>query len=186
MEEIKTSISEKSLEGKRSKRFSMLLIGIYVSGIILSIILGILGNSVFAEGTISNISSTLICYHAWCCLWFGIMLVFWTKTLLLNAMGIMEEPEKNNNDRVGMQLTQICGIWVLAYALLSFTIVFFVPNAVWVLLCLHVFSIFAQGGEVIIKRISDGKFGLGPIINTHHVLVQIVGLFFLLYTYYSL
>ncbi|PCI06584.1 MAG: hypothetical protein COB73_09865 [Flavobacteriaceae bacterium] len=162
------------------------LISIYVSGMIISLFVGIYGDSVFASGTVNNISSATIFYHAWCCLLFGIMLIFGTKDLWLNLMGVKGEPEKSPNDRAGLLLTQICGLWVMAYAFVSFGIIFFVPNAIWALFILHIVSIFAQGGEVIVKVISSKKFGFGPIINTHHVIIQLIGLLFFLVTYYSL
>ncbi len=158
------------------------LVGIYLMGLILSLIFYIFGKKIFAKGTISYESSAIIAYHAFSCFAFGLMLIFNTETLLHSSTGFASVLG-SNNDRVALQLTQICGAWVLVYSLLSYLVIFFTKNLFRTALFLHIFAIFSQFSEVIIKYISDGKFGLGPMINTHHVIIQIIGIVFLLFTY---
>ncbi|MDG6882443.1 Uncharacterised protein [Phocoenobacter uteri] len=155
------------------------LIGIYLLGMIQAMLFYTFGHKIFAKGTISSESSAIIAYHAWACFVFGLMLIFNTEELLHSSTGFTSILG-NNNDRVGLQLTQICGAWVLAYSLLSYCSIFFTKDNAKTALWLHSFAIFAQLSEVLIKYNSDGGiFGLGARINTHHVIIQIIGLLFL-------
>ncbi len=158
------------------------LVGIYLIGLTQALMLYAFGKKVFAQGTTSKVSSAIITYHAWACFVFGLMLIFNTEELLHSSTGF-SSVIGSNNDRVGLQLTQICGAWVLAYSLLSYLTVFFVKNNFRIAVLLHSFAIFAQLSEVFIKLNSDKAFGLGPMINTHHVIIQIIGLIFLLQAY---
>ncbi len=171
---------EKKLQQDKNEKPWFLLI--YVVGLIQAIIFGIFGNSIYASGNISYVASSIISYHAFACLMFGIMLIFNTEGLLHSSTGFTSI-KGNNNDRVGLQLTQITGAWVIAYAMLSYMVLFFVKNPFVILLLLQIFAIFAQGSEVIIKLKSDKKFGIGPILNTHHIIIQIIGIIFLLSSY---
>ncbi len=158
------------------------LIGIYLIGLTQAIVFYLFGDKLFAKGIISKISSSAITYHAWACFVFGLMLIFNTEELLHTSTGFTSVIG-NNNDRVGLQLTQITGAWVLAFSFLSYGTVFFAKNNFTVALLLHVCAIFAQFSEVLIKLDSDGFFGLGARINTHHVVIQIIALAFLLLAY---
>ncbi len=159
------------------------LVGIYLFGLAQAMLFYTFGNKLFAKGTISTESSAIIAYHAWACFVFGLMLIFNTEELLHSSTGFTSVIG-NNNDRVGLQLTQICGAWVLAYSLFSYATIFFTKNNAQTVLWLHSFAIFAQFSEVLIKYNSDGGvFGLGARINTHHVIIQIIGLVFLCLAY---
>ncbi len=161
------------------------LIGIYLVGLLQAVLFYTFSDKIFAKGTISKISSSAIAYHAWACFVFGLMLIFNTEELLHTSTGFVSVLG-NNNDRVGLQLTQICGVWVLAYSLLSYCTISFTKNNVTTALFLHIFAIFAQFSEVLIKINSNGDFGLGAKINTHHVVIQLIGLVFLLVAYYAM
>ncbi len=166
----------KQVEEKQEKPWFLL---IYVVDLVQAILFGVFGDSIFAEGTSSYVAGAIISYHAFACLMFALMLIFNTEGLLHSSTGFTSQ-KGNNNDRVGLQLTQITGAWVMAYALLSYMILFFVPNNFMALVFLMVFAIFAQGAEIIIKLKSDKKFGIGPVLNSHHVIIQVVGLIVLL------
>ncbi len=155
------------------------LIGIYGVGLLQAIVFFLFADTLFADGATSAAASAILSYHAWACLMFGLMLIFNTEGLLHLSTGFTSQIG-NNNDRVGLQLTQICGVWVLAYALVSYLVIFFAPNAFVPVLILQGFAMFAQSSEVLIKVKSDKAFGLGPVINTHHVIIQAIGLMFLL------
>ncbi len=158
-------------------------IGIYLVGLTQAMLSYTFGNKLFAKGTISNEVSAIIAYHAWACFVFGMLLIFNTEGLL-NASTGFASVVGNNNDRVALQLTQICGAWVLAYSLFSYATIFFTKNNAKTALWLMIFAIFAQFSEVVIKFISDGSvFGLGARINSHHVLIQLIGLVFLWLAY---
>ncbi len=158
-------------------------IGIYLVGLTQAMLFYTFGNKIFAKGTLSREVSAIIAYHAWACFVFGMLLIFNTEGLL-NASTGFASVVGNNNDRVGLQLTQICGAWVLAYSLLSYATIFFTKNNAKTALWLMTFAIFAQFSEVVIKFNSDGGvFGLGARINSHHVLIQLIGLVFLWLAY---
>ncbi|PID28077.1 MAG: hypothetical protein CR982_04810 [Candidatus Cloacimonadota bacterium] len=159
------------------------LVGIYFFGLTQALLLYIFGEKIFAKGTISSESSAIISYHAWACFVFGLMLIFNTEELLHSSTGFASVIG-NNNDRVGLQLTQICGAWVLAYSLFSYATIFFTKHNFKTVLLLHIFAIFAQFSEVLIKVNSDGGvFGLGAKINIHHVIIQVIGIVFLFVSY---
>ncbi len=159
------------------------LVGIYLFGLVQAMLFYTFGNKLFAKGTLSNEVSAIIAYHAWACFVFGLMLIFNTEGLLHSSTGFTSVIG-NNNDRVGLQLTQICGAWVLAYSLFSYATIFFTKNNAKTALWLMIFAIFAQFSEVIIKYHSDGGvFGLGARINSHHVIIQMIGLVFLWLAY---
>ncbi|MBS9768746.1 MAG: hypothetical protein KGV44_14580 [Flavobacteriaceae bacterium] len=159
------------------------LVGIYLFGLTQALLFYAFGKKVFAKGTISSESSAIVAYHAWACFVFGLMLIFNTEELLHSSTGFTSVIG-NNNDRVGLQLTQICGAWVLAYSLFSYATIFFTKNNFKTVLLLHIFAIFAQFSEVLIKVNSDGGvFGLGAKINTQHCIIQAIGIVFLLVAY---
>ncbi len=162
------------------------LVGIYLFGLTQALLFYTFGKKVFAKCTISSESSAIIAYHTWACFVFGLMLIFNTEELLHSSTGFTAVIG-NNNDRVGLQLTQICGAWVLAYSLFGYATIFFTKNNFRTVLLLHIFAIFAQFSEVLIKINSDGGiFGLGARINTHHVIVQLIGIIFLVTAYYKM
>ncbi|MBS9767798.1 MAG: hypothetical protein KGV44_09715 [Flavobacteriaceae bacterium] len=159
------------------------LVGIYLFGLAQALLFYVFGKKVFAKGTISSESSAIIAYHAFACFVFGLMLIFNTEELLHSSTGFTSVIG-NNNDRVGLQLTQICGAWVLGYSLLSYLTIFLAKNNFTTVLLLHIFAIFAQFSEVLIKINSDGGiYGLGARINTHHIVIQLIGILFLWVAY---
>ena len=64
---------------------------------------------------ISYASSGIVCYHAWACFWFSMMLIFWPVGLVntLRGQAFTWDAEKSPADHAGVQLTQVCGVWVL-------------------------------------------------------------------------
>ncbi len=136
-------------------------IGIYLVGLTQAMLFYAFGNKLFAKGTISNEVSAIIAYHAWACFVFGLLLIFNTEGLLNGSTGFVSVVG-NNNDRVALQLTQICGAWVLAYSLFSYATIFFEKTALW----LMIFAIFAMFWIFLPIHISD-VFMDNPAIGTH-------------------